>query len=122
MKFPLIHTDEQGETHFGFKDIQDREFAVGPPPNPMGQMSNLGAVITMSVISFPAGTEAPAHNAPQPYIVIVLSGEAEVVTSDSEARRFHPGEVLFCNDLTGKGHVTRAITDMILAFVNRAKS
>jgi len=37
-----------------------------------------------------------------------------------EARRFHPGEVLFCNDLTGKGHVTRAITDLKVAFVNRA--
>ena len=53
MKFPMIHTDEQGETHFGVKDVQDREFAVGPPPNPLGQMSNLGAATTMFVISFP---------------------------------------------------------------------
>lgn len=45
-----------------------------------------------------------------------------MVTSDGEARRFHPGEVLFCNDLNGKGHVTRALTDLILAFVNLAKS
>jgi len=75
MKFPMIHADERGETHFGVQDIPDREFAVGPPPNPMGQMSDLGAVITMYVISFSAGTEAPAHNAPQPYIVIVLSCE-----------------------------------------------
>jgi len=43
-----------------------------------------------------------------------------VATSDGEARRFRTGEVLFCNDLSGKGHVTRAITDLILAFVNRA--
>jgi hypothetical protein len=41
------------------------------------------------------------------------------VTSDGEARRFRPGDVLFCDDLTGKGHVTRAITDMVAAFVNR---
>jgi hypothetical protein len=46
----------------------------------LGQMSNLGAATTMFVISFSVGTEAPAHNAPQPYIVIVLSGEGEVVT------------------------------------------
>lgn len=122
MKFSMIHADERGETHFGFQEIQDRELAVGPPPNPAGQMSDLGAVATMYVISFPAGTEAPAHNAPQPYVVIVLSGEGEVATSDGEARRFHPGEVLLCNDLTGKGHVTRAVTDMTLAFVNRAQS
>ena len=122
MKFPMIHADEQGQTHFGVKDIRDLELAVGPPPNPPGQMSDFGAVTTMCVISFPAGTEAPAHNAPQPYVCIILSGEGEVVTSDGEARRFHPGEVLFCNDLTGRGHVTRAATDLILAFVNRAKS
>ena len=89
MKFPMIHTDEQGETHFGVNDLPEREFAVGPPPNPMGQMSDLGAVTTMYV-SLPAGTVAPAHNAPQPYIVIVLSGEREVETSDGEARRFPP--------------------------------
>ena len=122
MKFPMIHADERGETHFGVQDLPDRELAVGPPPNPTGQMSDFGAVTTMCVISFPAGTDAPAHNAPQPYIAIILSGEGEVVTSDGEARRFHPGEVLFCNDLTGKGHVTRAVTDLVLAFVNRAKS
>jgi len=121
MRFPMIQADERGETHFGIHDIPDRQLAVGPPPNPPGQMSDCGAVTTMSVISFRSGTEAPAHNAPQPYVVIVLSGEGEVVTSDGEARRFHPGEVLFCNDLTGKGHVTRAITDLTLAFVNRAQ-
>ena len=122
MKFPMIQADERGETHFGVQDIPDRELAVGPPPNPMGQLSDLGAVTTMSVISFRAGTEAPAHTAPQPYVVIVLSGEGEVATSDGAARRFHVGELLLCNDLTGKGHVTRAITDLTLAFVNRAKS
>ncbi|MCA9010655.1 MAG: cupin domain-containing protein [Planctomycetaceae bacterium] len=120
MKFPMIHTDQHGETHFTVQDIPQRELAVGPPPNPTGQMSDLGVVTTMSVIAFPAGTEAPTHNAPHPYIVIVLSGEGEVVTSDGEARRFHPGDLLLCNDLTGNGHVTRAITDMTLAFVNRA--
>jgi hypothetical protein len=122
MEFPMIYADEQGETHFGVQDIQDRELAVGPPPNPVGKMSDCGVVTTLCIISFHARTEAPAHNAPQPYVVIVLSGEGEVVTSDGEARRFHPGEVLFCNDLTGKGHVTRATTDLTLAFVNRAES
>jgi quercetin dioxygenase-like cupin family protein len=118
----MIHADERGETHFGVEDIQDRELALGPPPNPPGQTSDFGAVTTMCVIAFPAGTEAPAHNAPQPYVCIVLSGEGEVVTSDGESRRFHAGELLFCNGLSGKGHLTRAISDLTLAFVNRANS
>lgn len=122
MKFTMILADERGETHFGVQEITERELAVGPPPNPTGQMSDLGTVSTMRVIAFRAGTEAPAHNAPQPYVCIILSGEGEVVTSDGEARRFHPGDLLFCNDFTGKGHVTRALTDLVLAFVNRIKS
>jgi quercetin dioxygenase-like cupin family protein len=122
MKFPMIHTDEQGETHFGVQDLPEREVAMGPPPNPTGKMGDLGAVTTMCVFAVPAGTDAPAHNAPQPHVVIVLSGKGEVVTSDGEARQFLPGEVLFCNDLTGKGHVTRALTDLSLAFVHRPKS
>jgi len=120
MKFPSIHTDERGETHFGVEDVPERELAVGPPPNPTGQMSDFGRVTTMCIVAFSAGTEAPAHNAPQPYVCMIVSGECEVVTSDGEARRFHPGEVLFCDDLTGKGHVTRAVTDLTVAFVNRA--
>ena len=45
-----------------------------------------------------------------------------MVTSDGETRRFSPGDVLLCDDLTGKGHVTRAVTDLVAAFVNRATS
>ena len=56
---------------------------------------------------------------PQRYIAIILSGEAEVVTSDGEARRLRPGEVILFDDVTGKGHATRAITDLVVAFVNR---
>ena len=122
MKFTSTYADEQGETHFGAQDLPDRDVPFGPPPNPTGRMTDFGEVATLFVFSVPAGTDVPAHNAPQPYIAIVLSGEGEVVTSDGEARRFHPGGVLLCNDLTGKGHVTRALTDMTLAFVNRAKS
>jgi quercetin dioxygenase-like cupin family protein len=122
MKFPMIQTDEQGETHFGVRDIPEREVPFGPSPNPTGKMTDFGAVTTMFVFSVPAGTDVPAHNAPQPYIAICLSGEAEVVASDGEARRLRAGEVLFCNDLTGKGHVTRAITNLVAAFVNRPNS
>lgn len=122
MRFPTIHADENGETHFGVRELPEHELAMGPPPNPTGQMGDVGPVTAMRVIAFPAGTEAPAHNAPHPYVCIVLSGEGEVETSDGEARRFHRGELLFCDDLTGKGHVTRAITDLTLAFVTRALS
>ena len=122
MKFTTIYTDLQGETHFGVRDVPVREAAVGPPPNPVGQMADLGAVTTMFAFSVPGGTDVPAHNAPLPYICIVLSGELEVIASDGEARRFSAGDLLFCDDLDGKGHATRAITNTVAAFVNRANA
>jgi hypothetical protein len=50
-------------------------------------------VSSLVTYSAPAGTGATWHNAPQPYI---------------------------CNVLSGKGHITRAITDLHVALINRA--
>lgn len=122
MRFPKIYADEYGETHFGNHETSDRAIAMGPPPNPVGLMSDFGAVSTMSIFCVPAGTVAPAHNAPQPYVVIILGGEGEVITSDGESRQFKAGDLLVCSDLIGKGHVTRAITDLRLAFIHRVQS
>jgi hypothetical protein len=83
-------------------------------------MTEIEVVTSFVTFSVPAGTEVPAHNAPQPYICIVLSGEGEVMASDGSIVRLGPGGVLYCDDVSGKGHVTRSITDLSLAFVNRA--
>ena len=120
MKFPVIQADETGETSFGVRETPDQEASFGPPPNPTGLKTDFGSVESMFVFSVPAGTHVPAHNAPQPYICIVLSGEAEILTSDGDKRTFGPGDVLFCDDLTGKGHVTSTITDFVATFINRA--
>jgi len=122
VQFTTIYTDAQGETHFGAREIPEREAAFGPPPNPTGAMAEFGAVSTMFVFRVPGGTDVPTHNAPQPYICIVLSGALEVAASDGETRRFAPGDVLLCEDLTGKGHATRTLSDAVAAFVNRAST
>jgi quercetin dioxygenase-like cupin family protein len=121
MIFPRICSDERGETHIVFRDIPQHEASVGPPPNPMGQMTDLEAVSSLFMFSIPAGTAVPSHNAPQPYICIVLSGEGEVTTSDGKTLRLGPGDLIFCDDVSGKGHMTRALTDCSMAFVNRAR-
>ncbi len=120
MDVPMIQADEAGETSFGVRAVPGREVPFGPPPNPTGLMTDFGAVESMFAFSVPAGTDVPAHNAPQPYICIVLSGQREVLTSDGDSRLLNPGDMLFCDDLTGKGHVPRAVTDIVAAFINRA--
>ena len=120
MQFPRIYADDQGETHIGVCEVPEHEARVGPPPSPVGQMTETEGVSTLAIFSAPAGTEVPPHNAPQPYIVIVLAGEGEVETSDGTTLRLGPGGVIYCDDLSGKGHLTRSITDIRIAFINRA--
>jgi quercetin dioxygenase-like cupin family protein len=83
-------------------------------------MTETEAVGTFVVVSAPAGTEVPSHSASQPSICIELAGEGEVETSDGTTLRLGPGELIYCDDITGKGHVTRSITAFRLAFINRA--
>jgi len=122
MEFSRIYTDDRGETHIGIREIADQQARVGPPPNPVGLMADVGPVSGMFVFSISAGTEVPAHTAPYSYICIVLSGDGAVETSDGVRQRLGPGELIFCDDLSGKGHITRARTDVVVAFVNRAAS
>jgi quercetin dioxygenase-like cupin family protein len=122
MKFPRIYTDAEGETHIGFREMAQRETRVGPPPNPLGLRTDVEPVTGIFTFSVSAGTEVPMHTAPQPYICIVLSGEGEVATSDGATLRLRPGELIYCDDISGKGHTTRSITDCSIAFINRTSA
>jgi quercetin dioxygenase-like cupin family protein len=120
MKFSRMYADEHGNTHLGVLEVPHHDAALGPPPNPVGRMTDRIPVSSLVTFSAPAGTEAAWHNAPQPYICIVLSGVGEVVASDGTTLRLGPGEVVFFDDVTGNGHITRALTDLHIALVNRA--
>ena len=51
------------------------------------------------------------HNCPRRQFVLVLSAAMEIETSLGERRLFRPGEVLFVEDLTGKGHRLHHVGD-----------
>jgi quercetin dioxygenase-like cupin family protein len=87
IKFPRIYKNKQGETQIGIHDFPQHEASLGPPPNPVGQMTERDAVSSFVTFSAPAGTEVLAHNAPQSYICIVLSGEGEVEANDGTTVR-----------------------------------
>jgi hypothetical protein len=59
------------------------------------------------------------HNAPHRRYVVVLKGRFEVeVENGGKTKSFGPGDVLLAEDLTGKGHLTRAVgEDTVWMFV-----
>src|ERR1700722_17546203 len=52
------------------------------------------------------------HRAPRRMYLIAVQGMSEVTASDGEVRRFGLGSILLMDDLTGKGHITRAVGDV----------
>ena len=58
--------------------------------------------------------EAPPtvpHTAPRRQLIVPLSGAVEIEVSTGEQRTVVPGQVLMVDDVTGKGHITRAADD-----------
>ena len=51
--------------------------------------------------------ETDWHNPPQRLLVLWLTGEVEIETSDGDVRRLPAGGVMLAEDTTGKGHITR---------------
>jgi hypothetical protein len=63
------------------------------------------------------------HNADRKRYIVVISGEAEVTTTDGEKLRLVPGEIYLAEDLTGKGHTFRVIgnQEWVALFVDFAQ-
>ena len=49
------------------------------------------------------------HNAPRRQYVITLAGESEVEIGDGTKIHLYPGHILLAEDLTGQGHISRAV-------------
>ncbi len=51
------------------------------------------------------------HNAPCKQYMIMLKGEVDIEIGNGTVRRFGPGDIVLLNDLTGQGHISRAVND-----------
>jgi len=55
------------------------------------------------------GVEVDRHPAPRRQLYLQLSGELELRVSDGGTRTFPAGTAFLLEDVSGKGHVTRAL-------------
>jgi quercetin dioxygenase-like cupin family protein len=105
MKFVKLYTGEDNESYF--EDVAVDVETI----EPLGYYSKKYSATGMIFRSFEKGLQFDWHNAPRPQYIIYLDGEVEVETSRSEKRIFKSGDVLLASDLTGKGHITRTLTE-----------
>jgi hypothetical protein len=51
------------------------------------------------------------HNAPRRQLIFLTSGILELEASDGKRLVCRPGDLIFAEDVDGKGHITRSLRD-----------
>ena len=57
------------------------------------------------------------HNAPAPQFAINLTGYLQVELSDGMKHKIGPGDLVFLEDTSGKGHITRLLSPVTALFI-----
>jgi hypothetical protein len=110
MQYARVYAGPDGESHYEDVEVTFISRDYAPPAPPLGISSSCPATHSVFVHS-PVGWYGDLHPTPVRQWWILLSGDAELQTSDGELRQFAPGAVVLLEDTTGKGHVSRILGD-----------
>jgi hypothetical protein len=103
--FMRIYSGPDGESHFEdlAHTVEDGQF---------GATAMQSAESIFFTRSRPRN-DTDWHTAPRRQYVIGLTGEVEIGIADGTKIVFKPGDVLLAEDLTGRGHTTRVVSEGI---------
>ncbi len=110
-----VYTGDDGLTH-----IEEVALPLQPFLDTEGAYGEGTPVEAATGVTFrvsPPGYFLDWHNAPRRQYTITLSGQVEIAASDGTVRRVGPGSILLAEDLTGKGHTTRVVSEEARLYV-----
>ncbi len=107
MRIHNLWVDADGETHF--RDIEV-EWGEATPSGRLSERLPATGIIFRQV---QPDYELDWHKAPRRQYIINLDAGVEITVSDGESRVIGAGEVLLVEDVTGKGHLSKAVDDKI---------
>jgi len=103
-----IFSDAEGQSHF--KDealVLKGESFMGGPPVLIAELAMANGA-KPQLAHIPAGSSYDWHNTVARQFIFVLQGDVDFTASDGSVREVSPGSFVLFEDLTGKGHRTRA--------------
>ena len=103
MRIHNIYVDAQGETHFRDIEVEWVE------ENRAGKLSRRLPATGIICRRTGGDYDLDWHPAPRRQYIINLDGGVEITASDGEKRVIGAGEVLLVEDVSGKGHLSKAI-------------
>ncbi|MBN1294328.1 MAG: hypothetical protein JXB48_21005 [Candidatus Latescibacteria bacterium] len=121
MKYVRCYADADGESHLEDVelDMPVQDFGTANVPDlAMTKSLNASKIFFVRVeANKPEHREMDWHTPPDRRFGIWLEGETEIITSDGDIRHLGPGDVALAEDTTGKGHRSRNLRDVLIAFV-----
>ena len=108
--YARLTPDASGESHFVPLEISVTMRTFAPPAPPFG-VSELTPASQCCFLFVPRGFAGELHPSPMRMWIFFLSGEMEFEASDGECRRCVPGDAILLEDTTGKGHLSRVVSD-----------
>src|ERR1700736_6170740 len=107
MRIHNLYVDANGETHF--RDIE----VAWVEERPGGKLSKRFPATGIIFRETAGDYDLDWHPAPRRQYIINLDAGVEITASDGEKRGIGPGEVLLVEDVTGKGHLSKAVSGQI---------
>jgi hypothetical protein len=105
MNYVHLYTGDDGLSYF--KDVKVSMTDRGPGT----ELSEVFAATGMALRRNTADYQLDYHTAPRKQFIINLTGTVEIVASGGETRQFGPGSIMLADDTTGKGHISKALTE-----------
>jgi hypothetical protein len=122
LTFTHLWADAKGVSHFRDEKLS---FEAATPENPTAGTTAQNNPDPEALVALPLRGASGAtflylkraavedwHRAPRRMYLIAVQGMSEVTAGDGEVRRFGLGSIVLMDDLTGKGHITRAVGDV----------
>ncbi len=103
MRIHNIWVDDQGETHF--RDIEVEWGEQGPSGRYSACQPATGIIFRQVQPDY----DLDWHPAPRRQYIVNLDAAVEITVSDGETRVIGAGEVFLVEDITGKGHLSKAV-------------
>jgi hypothetical protein len=107
-----IYADADGNSH-----IQELPIATKPGKT---RRTDSAPVTGLTYAEYTSSSVEDWHRTPGRQFSISMSGEIEVEVSGGKTHAIHAGDIVFLEDLQGKGHITRILTPVTNLFVRVA--
>jgi hypothetical protein len=101
MRVVRIFTQDSGESA-----IEIRRVPMSGAGRPMSETFRCDSIFFRET---PEGHVEDFHNAPRRQLIFLTSGILELETSEGRRTLCRPGDLIFAEDMQGKGHITRSL-------------